>query len=119
MKTSRKWNFKSIAGKIMLGLVLAVMIGSIDVAPALAKNDHKSMEKHDNRPLRAQWHVAYATTCLPALWLLWPQGTSLLSAAAGCLCTASTAGHRYLFPAHFYSSLMGLLHVGCPVFNLS
>ena len=49
MKTSRKWNFKSIAGKIMLGLVLITMIGSIAVAPALAKNNHKSQGKHDNR----------------------------------------------------------------------
>ncbi len=33
----------------MMGLVLAAMIGSIDVVPALGKNDHKRMEKHDNR----------------------------------------------------------------------
>jgi len=32
----------------MLGLVLATMIGSMEVAPALAKDDHKRMEKHDN-----------------------------------------------------------------------
>jgi hypothetical protein len=31
----------------MLGLVLATMIGSMEVAPALAKDDHKRMEKHD------------------------------------------------------------------------
>ena len=49
MRTSRKWNFRSIAGKIMLGLVLITMIGSIAVAPALAKNNHKSQGKHDNR----------------------------------------------------------------------
>jgi hypothetical protein len=49
MKTSRKWNFRSIAGKIMLGLVLITMIGSIAVTPALAKNNHKSQGKHDNR----------------------------------------------------------------------
>jgi hypothetical protein len=47
MKTSRTWNFGSIVGKIMIGLVLAGMIGSIDVAPAFAKNDKKE-GKHDN-----------------------------------------------------------------------
>jgi hypothetical protein len=48
MRTSRKWRFKSIAGKMMLGLVLITMIGSIDVAPARADNDHRAMGKHDN-----------------------------------------------------------------------
>jgi len=48
MKTPSKWNFKSIAGNLMMGLALAAMIGSIGVAPAYAKNDHKSAGKHDN-----------------------------------------------------------------------
>ena len=48
MKTSSTSNFRSIVGKIMMGLVLATMIGSIDVAPALGKDDHKRMGKHDN-----------------------------------------------------------------------
>jgi len=48
MKTSNTWSFRSIVGKIMMGLVLAAMIGSIDVVPALGKDDHKSMGKHDN-----------------------------------------------------------------------
>jgi hypothetical protein len=48
MKTSSTWNFRSIVGKIMMVLVLAAMIGSIDVAPALGKDDHKRMGKHDN-----------------------------------------------------------------------
>ena len=44
MKTSTStWKFRSLAGKVTIGLVLAAMIGSIDVAPALGKND-----KHDN-----------------------------------------------------------------------
>jgi len=46
MKTSRKWNFKSIAGSMMMGLALAAMIISIGVAPALAKNDKDG--RHDN-----------------------------------------------------------------------
>jgi len=48
MKTSSTWNFRSIVGKIMMGLVLAAMIGSIDVAPALGKDNHKRFGKHDN-----------------------------------------------------------------------
>ena len=48
MKISSTWNFRAIVSKGLIGLVLAVMIGSIDVVPALAKDDHKSMGKHDN-----------------------------------------------------------------------
>jgi hypothetical protein len=48
MKTSSTWNFRSIVGKLMMGLVLVVMIGGLDVAPALAKDDHKRVERHDN-----------------------------------------------------------------------
>jgi hypothetical protein len=48
MKTLSTWNFRSIVGKIMLGLVLVTMIGSIDVAPALGQDNHKRMVKHDN-----------------------------------------------------------------------
>lgn len=49
MKTSGKWNFRSIVGKVMMGLVLAAMIGTIDVAPALGRDDHKRIKKHDSR----------------------------------------------------------------------
>lgn len=45
MKTSSAWNFRSIVGKMMMGLVLAAMIGSIDAAPALGKDKRG---KHDN-----------------------------------------------------------------------
>ena len=48
MKTSRTWNLRSIVGKMMMGLVLATMIGSIDIVPALGKDDHKNMGRHDN-----------------------------------------------------------------------
>jgi hypothetical protein len=48
MKTSSSWNCRSIVGKIMMGLVAAAMIGSIDVAPALGKDNDKRMGKHDN-----------------------------------------------------------------------
>ena len=47
MKTPSRWNSRSIVGKIMMGLVLAAMIGSIDVGPALGKDNHKRMGKHD------------------------------------------------------------------------
>jgi len=46
MKTSSTWNFKSIVGKIMMGLVLVSMIGSIDVVPALGKDNRMG---HDRR----------------------------------------------------------------------
>jgi hypothetical protein len=49
MKTSSTCNFGSIIGKIMMVLVLAAMIGSIDVAPALGRDDHKDEgRRHDN-----------------------------------------------------------------------
>jgi len=48
MKTSSIWSFRSIVGKIMMGLVLTAMIGSIDVAPALGRDDDKRMGRHDN-----------------------------------------------------------------------
>ena len=48
MKTLSTWNFRSIVGKIMMGLVLTAMIGSIDVASALGKDNQKRMGKHDN-----------------------------------------------------------------------
>lgn len=37
MKTSSTWNDRSIVGKIMIGIVLVAMIGSLDVAPALGR----------------------------------------------------------------------------------
>jgi hypothetical protein len=47
MKTSRRWNFRSIVSKSMLGLVLAVMTGSLDVSPSFA-DDHGRGEGRDN-----------------------------------------------------------------------
>ena len=40
MKTSSIWDLRSIVGKIMMGLVLTVMVGSVDVVPALGEDDH-------------------------------------------------------------------------------
>ena len=49
MKTSSIWSFKSIVGKIMMGLVLAAMIGSIDAATALGKEGKRSNARYENR----------------------------------------------------------------------
>ncbi|MFH0727637.1 MAG: hypothetical protein V2B19_15015 [Pseudomonadota bacterium] len=48
MKKSSSWNFKSIVGKMMMGLVLAAMIGSMDVGPALGRDHDDRRGKHDN-----------------------------------------------------------------------
>jgi hypothetical protein len=47
MKTSTKWNYRSIGTKIMLGLVLAAMIGSIDVVPSYGDDGRNG--KHYDR----------------------------------------------------------------------
>jgi hypothetical protein len=49
MKTSNTWNFRSIAGKIMMGLILASMIGSIDVVPALGRDRDDNRGRYENR----------------------------------------------------------------------
>ena len=50
MKALRKWNVKSIAGMIMRGIVLALMVDSVDVTPAFAKNDkhYKNNKKYNH-----------------------------------------------------------------------
>jgi hypothetical protein len=49
MKTSRAWNFRSIVGKIMMGLVLTAMIGSFNVGTAIAKKDKHDKGRYENR----------------------------------------------------------------------
>jgi len=59
MKTSSTWSSRSILGKILLGLVLAVMIGSMDVAPALGRDGgHERWGRHDNGRYEdnGRWH---------------------------------------------------------------
>jgi hypothetical protein len=46
MKTSNAWNYGTIIGRIMMGLVLTIMVVSMNVAPALAKDKYKG--RHDN-----------------------------------------------------------------------
>ena len=49
MKTANTWKFRPIVGKIMMGLVLAVMTASSSyVVPALGEDDHKDMGRRDN-----------------------------------------------------------------------
>jgi hypothetical protein len=48
MKTPGTWNFRSIAGKVMLGLVLAAMTGSIDVAPSYGDDGHKRGDRYEH-----------------------------------------------------------------------
>ena len=47
MKISSIWKFRSVAGKLMMGLVLTAMVGGIDVVPALG-DDHDRRGRHDN-----------------------------------------------------------------------
>jgi hypothetical protein len=53
MKTSSASNFRSLLGRIMMGLVLAAMIGSIDVAPALGKDNDG---RHDSGRYEKRGH---------------------------------------------------------------
>ncbi len=48
MKISSKWNFRSIVGKTILGLVFALMLGSVNVAPSFADDNNYRKGKHDN-----------------------------------------------------------------------
>ena len=48
MNTSGKWKFRSLGSKILMGLALAGMFGSLDLAPAYARDDHDRGYKHDN-----------------------------------------------------------------------
>jgi len=56
MKTSSRGNFRPIAGKIMMGLVVAALFGSMDIAPAIGKDYYKSERKHDNGRYKQKGH---------------------------------------------------------------
>jgi len=53
MKTSSTWNFRSSVGKIMMGIVIVSMIGSIGVAPSFGK-DYK---RQDNGRYEKKGHA--------------------------------------------------------------
>ena len=46
MKTSSRWDFRSIVGRLILGSVLALMIGTINVVPAFSKDNDRRVENH-------------------------------------------------------------------------
>jgi hypothetical protein len=48
MKTTSRWNYRSIVGKAMMGLVLAAMVGSINVASSFGDDDHGRGGRHDS-----------------------------------------------------------------------
>jgi len=48
MKTTRSWNFRSIVGKTLMGLVLAATIGSVDVATSFADDHNDRGRRPDN-----------------------------------------------------------------------
>jgi hypothetical protein len=56
MKTSSTWNFRSIVGKIMMGLVLVSMIGIIDVVPAHSKNNKQDNRRYEQNRGRSYNH---------------------------------------------------------------
>jgi hypothetical protein len=49
MKISGIWKFRSIAGKVMMVLALAAMIGSIDVVPALGDDHDRRGKQYNSR----------------------------------------------------------------------
>jgi hypothetical protein len=48
MNRLRTWNFRSLLGKVMMGLVLAAMIGSVDVVPAIGDDNQNRGRRPDN-----------------------------------------------------------------------
>jgi hypothetical protein len=46
-------------GKIMMGLVLAAMLGSINLVPAFGDDEHRDMRKHDEKDMRKHDHGRY------------------------------------------------------------
>jgi len=46
MKAPHGWIIRSLGSKIMMGLVLAAMIGGMNVAPAIGDDDHNRRGKH-------------------------------------------------------------------------
>ncbi len=121
MKTSSTWNFRSIVGKIMMGLVLAAMIGSIDVAPALGK-DGKYMTRAVTRTEAVA--MTAATMCMSEAGVF----IGLMATGNEFMSRRRSSMHRLhrrasvSFSPHLYSSLRGLrglLRIGCPAFKPS
>ena len=89
MKKYGKYNFGFMAGRIIIGLVLAAMAGGIDVVPALARDDHGrygQRERGHERERERHWHdrrydrsydygpppVIYAPAPAPGITIFFP-----------------------------------------------
>ena len=48
MKTASSWNISSIVGKVMVGLVLTTMIGTIGVLSAHSDDHERRIERRDD-----------------------------------------------------------------------
>lgn len=49
MIKSSRWNFKSMAGKVLLGLVVTAIMGSMNVTSSFADDDRYRGKNYDNR----------------------------------------------------------------------
>jgi hypothetical protein len=47
MKASRIWDFRPLVGRVMLGLVLAIMTSSINVAPSFGEDGHDRGDRYE------------------------------------------------------------------------
>lgn len=59
MKISSTWNFRSIAGKILMGLVFSAMLGSVGVVPALGDDDHDRRGRHGRERGHDNWRYEH------------------------------------------------------------
>lgn len=48
MKTPSRWDFRPIVSKLIGGMVLALMIGGINVVPAFSEGNQRRMEYNDH-----------------------------------------------------------------------
>jgi hypothetical protein len=60
MKTPSTWNIRPIVGKVMMGLVLALMAGSINVVSSFGKDGHDRGGRGNDRDRYEQKGRGYA-----------------------------------------------------------
>ena len=60
MKIPGTWNLRSIAAKVMMGLVVAVMAGSINVVPSFGEDGHGRGDRGHDRDRYEQRGHGYA-----------------------------------------------------------
>jgi hypothetical protein len=56
MKISTIWNYRSLLGKIMIGLVLALMVSNIDAVPALGNGGFGYRGYHNHGRYEHRWN---------------------------------------------------------------